>query len=271
MTTAAIEKNALILEETRNQVRWITLNRPEQRNPLSTEMLTALTGALAQAGADPQVRAIVIIGSGPVFSAGHDLREMRCLEEETMVQLQARIAAVLECCATMMLQIVYSPKAVIACVQGAATAAGCQLVSACDLAIAAESATFCTPGVNIGSFCTTPLVGIGRTIHRKHAMAMALTGDSLSAVDAVRIGLINEAIPDEQLVEHTRALAERIASKSAQGIRQGKADFYHQIDMPLKEAFSYANKAMVKAMTSPDAEEGKAAFFEKRTPLWGDT
>lgn len=270
MTTSPIEKNPLLLEETVNRVRWITLNRPKQRNPLSTELLTALTAALMQAGADSQVRAIVIIGSGPVFSAGHDLREMCCREKETMEQLETRIAAVLECCATMMLEIVHSPKAVIACVQGTATAAGCQLVSACDLAIAADSATFCTPGVNIGSFCTTPLVGIGRTIHRKHAMAMALTGDSLSAADATRIGLINEAVPDEQLVEHTRALAERIASKSAQGIRQGKADFYQQIEMPLKEAFSYANKAMVKAMTSSDAEEGKAAFFEKRTPQWGE-
>jgi enoyl-CoA hydratase/carnithine racemase len=169
-----------------------------------------------------------------------------------------------------MLNIVHSPKAIIACVAGTATAAGCQLVSACDLAVAADSAKFCTPGVNMGAFCTTPLVGIGRNIHRKHAMALALTGDMFPAEDAVRFGLINEAVPADTLLERTTELAERIASKSAQGIRNGKADFYRQIDMPIEDAFTYANEAMIRAMTSPDAEEGKAAFFAKRQPQWGD-
>ncbi|MEP1470122.1 MAG: enoyl-CoA hydratase [Halieaceae bacterium] len=270
MTAQHSEDDALVHEATVNKVRWITLNKPKQRNPLSSQMLEALTAAIANASSDPQVRAIVITAEGPVFSAGHDLREMGQHENEDIKGQQARIKAVLERCAAMMLGIVHSPKAVIACVQGPATAAGCQLVSACDLAIASEDATFCTPGVNIGTFCTTPLVGIGRNIHRKHAMAMALTGDAISADEAVRIGLINEAVPAEQLVEQTRELAERIASKSAQGIRQGKADFYRQIDMPIAEAFTHANEAMVRAMTSPDAQEGKAAFFEKREPHWGD-
>ena len=164
-----------------------------------------------------------------------------------------------------MLSILHSPKAIIACVQGTAT--GCQLVSACELAITADSAKFCTPGVNIGGFCTTPLVGIGRNIHRKHAMA--LTGDAIPAEEAERIGLINASVSPEKLQVHTRELAERIASKSAQGIRLGKSDFYKQMDMPLEDAFSYANEAMVAAMTSTDAQEGRAAFFEKRAPKWG--
>ena len=167
-----------------------------------------------------------------------------------------------------MTTIVHSPRAIIACVQGTATAAGCQLVSACDLAIASKSASFCTPGVNIGGFCTTPLVGIGRNVSRKHAMALALTGDNLSAEEAVRIGLINEAVDPEELLNHTRKLAEHIASKSAQGIRRGKADFYRQIDMPLEEAFNYANEAMVQTMTTSDSDEGMTAFFEKRSPQW---
>jgi len=270
MTNTGNDNSPLLKQETVKQVRWITLNRPAQRNPLSLLMLEELTDALAEAGADPQVRAVVISAGGPVFCAGHDLHEMRRQDGEDIESQQLRVRAILEKCAAMMINIVHSPKAVIACVQGAATAAGCQLVSACDLAVAADAATFCTPGVNIGSFCTTPLVGIGRNIHRKHAMAMALTGDAISSEDAVRVGLINEAVPAERLIEHTRQLAERIASKSAQGIRQGKADFYRQVEMPLEEAFAYANEAMLRAMTCEDAEEGKAAFFEKRAPQWGD-
>ena len=264
------DNNAIIIESSVNQVRWITLNRPQHRNPLSTEMITTLIDALNRAGDDPSVRAIVICGSGPVFSAGHDLREMSKQGDESLHSTQERIRSILTLCATLMMTIVHSPRAIIACVQGTATAAGCQLVSSCDLAIASRDASFCTPGVNIGGFCTTPLVGIGRNISRKHAMAMALTGDNISADEAVRIGLINEAVDPSELLNHTRKLAEHIASKSAQGIRQGKADFYRQIDMPLEDAFTYANEAMVQAMTSQDSEEGKAAFFEKREPQWGD-
>lgn len=270
MTAPAIDDSPLVTESTSNHVRWITLNRPQQRNPLSIGMLSALTDAVASASDNPEVRVIVLASSGPVFSAGHNLREMSRQPGEDLESLQARIRSILESCAAMMLSIVHSPKAIIACVQGTATAAGCQLVSACDLAIAADTAKFCTPGVNMGGFCTTPLVGIGRNIHRKHAMALALTGDTLPADDAVRFGLINEAVPADTLMQRTAELAERIASKSAQGIRHGKADFYRQIELPMEEAFTYANEAMIRAMTSPDAEEGKAAFFEKRSPQWGD-
>jgi enoyl-CoA hydratase/carnithine racemase len=162
------------------------------------------------------------------------------------------------------------PKAVIASVGATATAAGCQLVSACDLAVASDQAKFCTPGVNIGGFCTTPLVGIGRNMHRKHAMELALTGDMFSAEDAYRFGLVNRVVPAERLGETTRELAEKLASKSAAGIRAGKEAFYRQIEMPLEDAFRYANEEMLKAMTSRDSLEGISAFFEKRPPRWGD-
>ena len=264
------QSNPLIIEDSINNVRWITLNRPKQRNPLSSDMITTLTDALNRAGDDPAVRAVVICGSGPIFSAGHDLREMSKQGNEDIASQQERIRSILKLCATLMTTIVHSPRAIIACVQGTATAAGCQLVSACDLAIASNSASFCTPGVNIGAFCTTPLVGIGRNIGRKHAMAMALTGDNISAGDAVRMGLINQAVDPDELLNQTRKLAEHIASKSAQGIRQGKADFYRQIDMPLEDAFNYANEAMVQTMTTSDSQEGTAAFLEKRPPQWGD-
>ncbi|GAB5413536.1 MAG: enoyl-CoA hydratase [Congregibacter sp.] len=255
---------------TENRVRWLTLNQPEQRNPLSSTMLRLLREALADAAEDREVRAVVIAAQGPVFCAGHDLKEMGRQADESADDQAARVKSVLESCAKTMLSIVHSPRAIIACVQGTATAAGCQLVSASDLAVAADFARFCTPGVNIGGFCTTPLVGIGRNIHRKHAMAMALTGDSFSARDAERFGLVNEVVPAADLLEHTKALAERIASKSAEGIREGKADFYRQVEMPLEEAFTYANDAMLRAMITEDSKEGVQAFFEKRSPEWRD-
>lgn len=259
-----------LCEETVNSVRWLTLNQPAQRNPLSLDMLERLKAAVDRAGEDPEVRAVVIAAEGPVFSAGHNLREMSRQPGESRSDQEARIRRILKQCSETMLAILHSPRAIIACVQGTATAAGCQLVATCDLAVAAESAGFCTPGVNIGGFCTTPLVGVGRSIHRKHAMALALTGDMISAEEARQIGLVNEVVPAEELRARAGALAERIASKSAQGIRLGKADFYRQVEMPVEDAFAYANEAMLRAMTCPDAEEGKAAFFEKRAPQWGD-
>jgi enoyl-CoA hydratase/carnithine racemase len=231
-------------------------------------MIAGLRDAIDRAGDNSAVRAIVVTAQGPVFSAGHDLKEMARGAEETDAHRESRVRQILLDCSQMMLAIVHSPKAIIACVQGTATAAGCQLVSACDLAIAAEPVGFCTPGVNIGLFCTTPLVGIGRNIHRKHAMEMALTGDMMSTEDAVRYGLINRAVPDEALRQETEDLAQKIAAKSAQGIRSGKEAFYRQIDMPIEEAFKYANEVMLCGMTSPDAQEGTKALFERREPNW---
>ena len=259
-----------VLESIEEHTLWLTLNRPRQRNPLSSHMIAALHKALDTANDNPQVRVIVITGAGPVFSAGHDLREMARLADESEESRALRVGQILLDCSSMMLAIVHSPKAIIASVQATATAAGCQLVSACDMAIASEEASFCTPGVNIGIFCTTPLVGIGRNIHRKHAMELALTGDLFSAADAVRFGLVNHAVPAEQLHAATQALASRIAARSAQGIRGGKEAFYRQIEMPLEEAFTFANQAMLDAMCSEDAAEGTTAFLEKRSPQWSD-
>jgi enoyl-CoA hydratase/carnithine racemase len=231
-------------------------------------MIAAIRDAIDRANHNSEARAIVLTATGPVFSAGHDLKEMGLGTGESQVHRESRIRQILLDCSQMMLAIVHSPKAIIASVQGTATAAGCQLVSACDLAVAAESVQFCTPGVNIGLFCTTPLVGVGRNMHRKHAMEMALTGDMFTTDDAVRFGLINRAVPAEQLRQATEELAGRIASKSAQGIRSGKEAFYRQIDMPIEDAFKLANEAMLCGMTSPDAEEGTTAFFERREPSW---
>jgi enoyl-CoA hydratase/carnithine racemase len=216
------------------------------------------------------VRVIVLTGEGPVFSAGHDLKELGGLPGQDRSRREQALRQILGSCAEMMLAIMHSPKAVIACVQGTATAAGCQLVSACDLAIASDVACFCTPGVNIGNFCTTPLVGIGRNMHRKHAMELALTGDKFSAEDAVRLGLVNRAVPAAELEHVTTELAQKIAAKSAQGIAAGKAAFYRQIDMPVEQAFEYATEVMVQGTLAPDAVEGTRAFFEKRPPKWAD-
>ncbi len=267
---AASAEVPYVLAERDGPVLWLTLNRPAQRNPLSSGMIQALAAAIGAAGADPGVRAIVIASTGPVFSAGHDLREMGRREGETEQERAARIRGILDACAQMMLTIVHSPRAVIACVEGVATAAGCQLVSACDLALASDDAQFCTPGVNIGTFCTTPLVGIGRNMQRKHAMEMALTGDLMSAEEAMRFGLVNRVLPAAAVRGAVTELALKIAGKSARAIRSGKTTFYRQIDMPLKEAFAYATDAMVQGLLSPDAEEGSRAFLEKRSPQWGD-
>lgn len=268
---AAVKPDApYVLTDLAGNILWLTLNRPAQRNPLSSGMIAALADALAGAAADSRVRVIVIASSGPVFSAGHDLKEMGRRDGESAEERSVRIRQLLEDCARMMLAIVHSPKAVVACVQGTATAAGCQLVSACDLAVASEQAQFCTPGVNIGTFCTTPLVGIGRNIHRKHAMEMALTGDLMSAADALRFGLVNRLVTADNLRAAVEELAARIAGKSPQAIRDGKETFYRQIDMPLEEAFRYASEAMVRGLVSADADEGTRAFLEKRSPQWAD-
>lgn len=270
MTTQAPILEPFLLEEMSGSVMWLTLDRPRQRNPLSSGMIAALRSAVEAAEANPAVRVLVLTSSGPAFSAGHDLREMQRQPEESEDGHRTRVSQILADCSRLMLSIVHSPKPVIACVQGTATAAGCQLVSACDLAVAADGVNFCTPGVDIGGFCTTPLVGIGRNMHRKHAMEMALTGDMIGADDALRFGLLNRVVKPEELRAATEELAQRIASKSAQGIRSGKEAFYRQIDMPLEAAFEYSNEMMTRSMTSEDAVEGVGAFLEKRRPTWKD-
>jgi enoyl-CoA hydratase/carnithine racemase len=259
-----------LLEDLRGNVLWLTLNRPGQRNPLSSGMIAALRAAMAGAADNPAVRVVVISGAGSMFSAGHDLREMQRQAGESPEAHRQRLRQVLDDCASMMLGIVHSPKAVIACVHGTATAAGLQLVSACDLAIAEEQTRFCTPGVNIGAFCTTPLVGVGRNVLRKHALELALTGDMFGADDALRFGLVNKVVAAGELADEVEQLAEKIASRSAQAIRLGKEAFYRQVEMPLEEAFKHANEAMLAGLLAADAAEGTTAFLGKRKPVWGE-
>lgn len=239
------------------RVQWIFLNRPKTRNTLSLAMISAIKTALTDSYNDNTVGVVVLAAHGPVFSAGHDLHEM-----------QSRQREVLEECAEMMMNIVHGAKPVIACVSGIATAGGCQLVSSCDLAVAAEEAQFCTPGVNIGGFCTTPLVGIGRKVQRKHAMEMALTGEFFPAQDAWRFGLINRVVAADQLYIETEKMAEKIASKSNTAIELGKKAFYQQIDMSIEEAYAFATEKMIEAHNTEDSSEGIKAFFEKREPKW---
>ena len=262
--------DSLVTTSEKDAVLFVTLNRPERRNPLSSDMIAALYAAIESGNEDASTRVIVIRAVGLAFSAGHDLRETRRRDDEDDTAWQARIDALLQDCAALMTSILHAPKPIIASVQGIASAAGCQLVSACDLAIASEDATFCTPGVNIGTFCTTPLVGIGRNLSRKHALEMALTGDQFDAATAERFGLINRSVPASKLEQATEELANKIASRSAESIARGKSAFYQQVEMPLDKAFELANQVMRDNLTADgDAQEGIGAFLEKRDPEWG--
>jgi enoyl-CoA hydratase/carnithine racemase len=252
--------DALVLAHAEGGILWLTLNQPARRNPLSSDMIAALSAAIESGNEDANTRVIVIKAAGPAFSAGHDLRETRRRDNEDQSDWQARVDQLLQDCAAMMTSILHTPKPIIACVQGIASAAGCQLVSACDLAIASEEATF----------CTTPLVGIGRNLSRKHALEMALTGDQFDAATAERFGLINRSVPATELEQATQELAGKIASRSAESIARGKSAFYRQIEMPLDKAFELANQVMRDNLTADgDAQEGIGAFLEKRDPEWG--
>jgi enoyl-CoA hydratase/carnithine racemase len=266
--TQNIENQPYVLANTNNHVLWLSMNRPKQRNPLSSHMLRALYQHIQQANDNDDVRVIVITGEGSVFSAGHDLKEMSGKKENCEPDNAKRVKTVLDDCTQLMMSLIESPKAIIACVQGTASAAGCQLVSMCDLAITQNKAEFCAPGVNIGTFCTTPLVGIGRNMHRKHAMEIALTGDMFSAADAMRFGLVNKVVKIEYLKDETDKLANKIAQKSAVGIHSGKLAFYQQIDESIENAYISASHAMLQAMLSDECKEGMSAFFDKRPPQW---
>jgi enoyl-CoA hydratase/carnithine racemase len=241
----------------------LTLNRPESRNALSLGMMLALSAELQNAAADPSVRVVVLTGAGPAFCAGHDLKEMRA-ENFNSVYTEKLIAK----CAEVMLSIVSLPKPVIAQVHGIATAAGCQLVASCDLAVAADNARFSTPGVNIGLFCSTPMVALSRNVGRKAAMHMLLTGDLIDADTAVRFGLINQVSPEAELGSRTAALSAKIAAKSPLTLAIGKEAFYRQAELPLAAAYAYAVGVMVTNLAKRDAQEGINAFIEKRTPVW---
>jgi enoyl-CoA hydratase/carnithine racemase len=256
-----------LLREDAGAVAVLTLNRPDKRNSLSEAMLAALTAQLAALKDDTTIRAIVLTAKGPVFCAGHDLKEMTARRADPD-RGRAYFADIMARCATMMQMIVASPKPVIAAVQGTATAAGTQLVASCDLAVAARIAKFCTPGVHIGLFCSTPMVALSRNLSNKHAMEMLLLGDMVEAEDAYRFGLINRVVAPGEERDEAMSFANRIASKSSATVKFGKDAFYRQREMSLSEAYDHCAAVMVDNMLANDAQEGIAAFTEKRNPTW---
>jgi len=255
----------VLLRRDHEGVAWLTLNRPAARNALSVALMTALQAELAAIETDPAVKVVVIGGAGPAFCAGHDLREMRA--EPRREAYEALFAQ----CSELMLAIGRLPKPVIARVHGIATAAGCQLVATCDLAVAADTARFATPGVNIGLFCSTPMVALSRAVGRKAAMEMLLGGELIEASRAREIGLVNRVVPEAELDAATAALAGRIAGKSPLTVAIGKAAFYRQAEMELEAAYCYAAEVMTRNMLARDAEEGIDAFLQKRQPAWTGT
>lgn len=247
----------------------LTLNDEARRNALSEAMLSTLGAAFEEAGCDPAVRVVILAANGPAFCAGHDLKEMTA-GRDAPDRGRAYFTKVMAQCSGVMQGIVMCPKPVIAEVTGIATAAGCQLVASCDLAIAADTAKFSTPGVHIGLFCSTPMVALSRNVANKHAMEMLLTGDMIPATRAAEIGLVNSAVAPAALTGATNEMALKIASKSSMTLATGKQAFYAQREMPLSEAYNYASEVMVDNMLAHDAEEGIGAFIEKRAPLWQD-
>jgi enoyl-CoA hydratase/carnithine racemase len=252
----------LLLRHDGEAIATLTLNRPAARNALSMGLMEAMDAQLSAIGADRGVKVVIIAANGPAFCAGHDLREIRANPS------RAAYEALFELCSRLMQRIVHLPQPVIAQVQGVATAAGCQLVASADLAVAAETARFATPGVDIGLFCSTPMVALTRSIGRKAAMEMLLTGDMVPAARARELGLVNRVVPDAALADTTRTLALRIAAKSPLTVAIGKQAFYRQAEMDLATAYDYASEVMTHNMLARDAEEGIDAFLAKRQPRW---
>lgn len=252
----------ILLHDDRNGVITLTLNRPAQFNALSEEMLTALQSALDEVARDKRVRCVVIAAAGRAFCAGHDLKQMRAHPS------QAYYETLFAKCSRVMQRIVSLPVPVIARVQGMATAAGCQLVATCDLAVAAESASFAVSGINVGLFCSTPAVALSRNVPPKHAFDMLITGRFIAAADALSYGLVSRVAPDAELDLAVSALTAEIVSKSPVAIRTGKAMFNRQHSMSLEDAYAYAGQVMACNMMAEDAAEGIDAFIEKRKPVW---
>jgi enoyl-CoA hydratase/carnithine racemase len=266
---AAAPPSPLLQRELLGPIAVLTLNRPEARNSLSEALISELHAALAGIHDDGNVRAVVIAANGPAFSAGHDMKELTARRADAD-RGREYFAHIMNACSAMMQAIVQLPKPVVAAVQGVATAAGCQLVASCDLAIASEAATFATPGVDIGLFCSTPMVALSRNVPRKQAMEMLLTGEPVSATTARDIGLVNRVVAAGAEREAAIALARKVALKSAYTVKLGKAAFYRQAEMSLAEAYRYAAEVMTENMMARDAEEGIGAFIEKREPKWQD-
>jgi len=259
----------VLLREDVGSIAVLTLNRPEARNSLSEALLIALGDAFREISHEPKLRVVVLAANGPAFSAGHDLKEFKSHRSDSD-RGRAYFKCIIELCSTVMQQIVNLPQPVIAAVQGVATAAGCQLVGSCDLAVASAAAKFATPGVNIGLFCSTPMVALSRNVARKHAMEMLVTGDMISAQEALRIGLVNRVVAPGTEREEALTVGRKIAAKSTHVVKIGKEAFYRHVELGLKDAYRYTAEVMVENMLARDAEEGIDAFVEKREPKWED-
>jgi enoyl-CoA hydratase/carnithine racemase len=246
---------------TDGQIATVTLNRPQRRNALSLELMTELIACLTEIGRDRSLRAVILSAAGKVFCSGHDLSEMVGRDINQYREL-------FDVCTELMTRIQSIPQPVIAQVQGIATAAGCQLVATCDMAVASDQAAFATPGVKIGLFCTTPMVALSRAIGRKRALQMLMTGDMIDALTAVEWGLINIAVPASELESQTHQLAARIAEASSLTVALGKQAFYTQIDLDQPKAYAYAKEVMTMNSLAADAQEGISAFLEKRQACW---
>ena len=259
----------VLLRERDDDIAILLLNRPQARNSLSEALLVALSGAFTEIAADKSVRGVLLAANGPAFCAGHDLKELTSRRSDADGG-RAYFHHIMTICSAMMQQIVNLPQPVVAAVNGAASAAGCQLVASCDLAIGSTAAQFATPGVDIGLFCSTPMVALSRNVARKHAMEMLLTGDMVSAEKAAQIGLINRVVAPGEERKAALSLAKEIASKSSYVLKIGKQAFYRQAEMGLAEAYRYASEVMTENMMARDAEEGICAFIDKRDPQWED-
>ena len=268
-TARAANAEPMLLRDNDGPIAVLTLNRPAARNSLSEALLVALGDALSAIAADRGVRAVVLAANGPAFCAGHDLKELAGRRTDPDGG-RSYFKHIMTTCNAMMQRIVNLPQPVIAAVQGVASAAGCQLVASCDLAIASTAAGFATPGVDIGLFCSTPMVALSRNVARKHALEMLLTGDVVSAEKAAAIGLVNAVVAAGSEREKAIELAQSIATKSSHVIGIGKAAFYRQLELPLAEAYRYAAEVMTENMMARDADEGICAFIEKRPPTWQD-
>jgi enoyl-CoA hydratase/carnithine racemase len=259
----------VLVRERVKDIAVLVLNRPQARNSLSEALLAELSAAFADIAHDKTVRAVVFAANGPAFCAGHDLKELTARRSDADGG-RSYFRHIMTTCSAMMQQIVNLPQPVVAAVQGVASAAGCQLVASCDLAVASAAAKFATPGVDIGLFCSTPMVALSRNVARKHAMEMLLTGEMVEAEQAVRIGLINRVVPPGEERTSAIALAKKIAAKSSYVLKIGKQAYYRQAELALADAYHYASEVMTENMMARDAEEGICAFIEKRDPIWKD-
>lgn len=264
---AQSQERELLLSEQNGAILILTMNRPEARNSLSEGLLTALLSAFDATKEDQTIRAIVLTGNGPAFSAGHDMKELTA-HRSNSDEGQAYYEKIFALSSRLMRTIIRSPKPVIAAVQSTATAAGCQLVASCDLAVASTLAKFCTPGVNIGLFCSTPAVALSRNVSRKRAMEMLLLGDMISAAEAQTYGLVNRVVEPERVMDETLTIAERIASKAPETVALGKQAFYQQLELSLEKAYDHTAEVMVRNLLGENAKEGISAFLQKRAPKW---